>query len=95
MRAAPQGFLRLSGSRDSEQFVDFLDVSHSAATISSCLQESLNKERGQDGLPGFVTVEEDETLQATALEIKDGKIIAIYVMRNPDKLRHLDSNVLQ
>ena len=28
-------------------------------------------------------------LQTTALEIEDGKIAAIYVMRNPDKLRHL------
>jgi len=23
------------------------------------------------------------------LQIEDGKIVAIYVMRNPDKLRHL------
>jgi RNA polymerase sigma-70 factor (ECF subfamily) len=42
-----------------------------------------------NGLPGFVTLEPDDTLQTTALEIEDGKIAAIYVMRNPDKLRHL------
>jgi len=42
-----------------------------------------------NGLPGFVTIEPDDTLQTTALEIDDGKIIAIYVMRNPDKLQHL------
>jgi RNA polymerase sigma-70 factor (ECF subfamily) len=42
-----------------------------------------------NGLPGFVTIEQDDTLQTTALQIEDGKIIAIYVMRNPDKLRHL------
>ena len=42
-----------------------------------------------NGLPGFVTIEKDETLQTTALQIEDGKIVAIYVMRNPDKLRHL------
>jgi RNA polymerase sigma-70 factor, ECF subfamily len=42
-----------------------------------------------NGLPGFVTVEHDDTLQTTALDIEDGKIVAIYVMRNPDKLRHL------
>lgn len=42
-----------------------------------------------NGLPGFVTVEQDNTLQTTALQIEDGKIVAIYVMRNPDKLRHL------
>jgi RNA polymerase sigma-70 factor (ECF subfamily) len=48
-----------------------------------------------NGLPGFVTVEADNTLQTTALEIEDGKITAIYVMRNPDKLRHLGSNIIQ
>jgi RNA polymerase sigma-70 factor (ECF subfamily) len=44
-----------------------------------------------NGLPGFVTVEADETLQTTALEIVDGKVIGIYIVRNPDKLRHLES----
>ena len=42
-----------------------------------------------NGLPGFVTREPDGELQTTALEIEDGKIAAIYVVRNPDKLRHL------
>lgn len=42
-----------------------------------------------NGLPGFVTMEADGELQTTALEIEDGKIAAIYVMRNPDKLKHL------
>jgi len=42
-----------------------------------------------NGLPGFVTIEQDATLQTTALQIEDGEIAAIYVMRNPDKLRHL------
>jgi RNA polymerase sigma-70 factor (ECF subfamily) len=46
-----------------------------------------------NGLPGFVTIEEDDTLQTTALEITDGRIAAIYVMRNPDKLRHLGEAV--
>ncbi len=41
------------------------------------------------GLPGFVTREADGELQTTALDIEDGRIAAIYVMRNPDKLRHL------
>jgi RNA polymerase sigma-70 factor (ECF subfamily) len=47
-----------------------------------------------NGLPGFITVEQDNTLQTTALQIEDGKILAIYVMRNPDKLRHLDPRVI-
>lgn len=42
-----------------------------------------------NGLPGFVTLEADGELQTTALEIEDGKVAAIYVVRNPDKLRHL------
>jgi RNA polymerase sigma-70 factor (ECF subfamily) len=46
-----------------------------------------------NGLPGFVTVEEEDTLQTTALDIADGRISAIYVMRNPDKLRHLGEAV--
>jgi RNA polymerase sigma-70 factor, ECF subfamily len=41
-----------------------------------------------NGLPGFVTAEEDGA-QTTALEIEDDKIVAIYIMRNPDKLRRL------
>jgi len=42
-----------------------------------------------NGLPGFVTLEHDDTLQTTALEVVDGKIVGIYVTRNPDKLAHL------
>lgn len=47
-----------------------------------------------NGLPGFVTAESDGTLQTTALEIVDGKVLGVYVMRNPDKLRHLDEGTL-
>lgn len=46
-----------------------------------------------NGLPGFVTREADGVLQTTALLIEDGLIRAIYVMRNPDKLRHLEKAV--
>lgn len=42
-----------------------------------------------NGLPGFITLEADGELSTTALEIEDGKIAVIYVVRNPDKLRHL------
>ena len=42
-----------------------------------------------NGLPGFVSLEADGELQTTALDVEDGKITAIYVVRNPDKLRHL------
>ena len=47
-----------------------------------------------NGLPGFVTIEGDDTLQTTALQIEDGRVVAIYVMRNPDKLRHLDGHAI-
>ena len=46
-----------------------------------------------NGLPGFVTREADGVLQTTALLIDEGRIKAIYVMRNPDKLRHLEGTV--
>ncbi|RKG67989.1 sigma-70 family RNA polymerase sigma factor [Corallococcus sp. CA054B] len=39
-----------------------------------------------DGLPAFVTLEADGTLQTTALGIEDGRIVALYITRNPDKL---------
>jgi len=42
-----------------------------------------------NGLPGFVTREADNELQTTALQIENGQIVAIYVMRNPDKLRRI------
>ena len=42
-----------------------------------------------NGLPGFVSIEADGEVQTTALEIEEGKIAAIYVVRNPDKLKHL------
>jgi RNA polymerase sigma-70 factor, ECF subfamily len=41
-----------------------------------------------NGLPGFITNEHDG-VQTTALEIADGRIAGVYIMRNPDKLRHL------
>lgn len=42
-----------------------------------------------NGLPGFISREADGELQSTALEIVGGKVAAIYIVRNPDKLRHL------
>ncbi|QDE89170.1 RNA polymerase sigma factor SigJ [Myxococcus xanthus] len=40
-----------------------------------------------DGLPAFVTLEKDGTLQTTALGIEGGRVATIYVTRNPDKLQ--------
>jgi RNA polymerase sigma-70 factor, ECF subfamily len=44
-----------------------------------------------NGLPGFVTREPGGVLQTTALVIENGRISGIYIVRNPDKLRHLES----
>jgi len=46
-----------------------------------------------NGLPGFVS-EEQDGVQTTALEVADGRIVGIYVVRNPDKLRHLDGRTM-
>ncbi|VXB68138.1 sigma-70 family RNA polymerase sigma factor [Massilia sp. 9I] len=43
------------------------------------------------GLPGQVTLEADALPQAMAVQIDGGKVTAIYVVRNPDKLGHLAS----
>jgi len=42
-----------------------------------------------DGLPGYVSIDRGALLQTTALEIRDGRVAAIYITRNPDKLRHV------
>ncbi|MDB5654531.1 MAG: polymerase sigma factor SigJ [Tardiphaga sp.] len=42
-----------------------------------------------DGLPGYLSHERDGVLQTTALQIEDGRITAIYITRNPDKLQRV------
>jgi RNA polymerase sigma-70 factor (ECF subfamily) len=42
-----------------------------------------------NGLPGVIVDAPEGTVQTTAFEIEDGVIRALYVVRNPDKLRHL------
>ncbi|MGN6095300.1 MAG: sigma-70 family RNA polymerase sigma factor [Bosea sp. (in: a-proteobacteria)] len=39
-----------------------------------------------DGLPGYLSLERGGTIQATALDIRDSHIVAVYVVRNPEKL---------
>jgi len=43
-----------------------------------------------NGLPGFVLTWPDGTAQTLALEIEQGAIATIYVVLNPDKLRHIE-----
>ena len=47
-----------------------------------------------NGLPGYITLEPDGELQTTTLEIVDGKVSSVYIMRNPDKLGHLEGAAL-
>jgi hypothetical protein len=42
-----------------------------------------------DGLPGYISLERDGVLQTTAVAIEDGRITAVYITRNPDKLSHI------
>ena len=46
-----------------------------------------------NGLPGFITIERGDILQTTALEIEHERVVGIYVVRNPDKLRHMADTV--
>jgi len=42
-----------------------------------------------NGLPGVIVDAPEGPVQTAAIEIEGGVIRAIYVVRNPDKLRHL------
>lgn len=42
-----------------------------------------------NGLPGWLTIEKDGLPQVLTLDVANGRIQAVYVVRNPDKLRHL------
>jgi RNA polymerase sigma-70 factor, ECF subfamily len=42
-----------------------------------------------NGLAGFVMREDDGAISTLAIEHRDGRIVTIYVTRNPDKLAHV------
>lgn len=42
-----------------------------------------------NGAPGFVTIEPGNVLQTTAIGLRGGRIVAVWIVRNPDKLAHL------
>ncbi|WP_293854072.1 sigma-70 family RNA polymerase sigma factor [uncultured Alsobacter sp.] len=42
-----------------------------------------------DGLPGYISRERGAILQTTALAIECGRVVGIYVTRNPDKLQRV------
>jgi RNA polymerase sigma-70 factor (ECF subfamily) len=43
-----------------------------------------------DGLPGYIAYDQWGNLQTMALVIENGRIIAYYTVRNPDKLIHVE-----
>lgn len=47
-----------------------------------------------NGLPGYVTIEPDGIIQTVALDVVDGRIAQVFIMRNPDKLGHLEGALL-
>ncbi len=42
-----------------------------------------------NGLAGFVVREVDGLIDTMAFEVRDGRVAAIYIVRNPEKLRHV------
>jgi RNA polymerase sigma-70 factor, ECF subfamily len=43
-----------------------------------------------NGMPGIVTFNAEGVQEAVALEIVDGRIAAMYVVRNPEKLKGVE-----
>lgn len=81
-----------------EPIVGIEDVMDLHATLAHIFAEKMSRLLRYafiNGLPGFVSVEQDNVLQTTAIEIENDKVVAIYVTRNPDKLRHLRGQVIQ
>jgi RNA polymerase sigma-70 factor (ECF subfamily) len=49
-----------------------------------------------NGLPGFVMVDRDGNIDTIAtIDIRDGHVVAIYAVRNPDKLAHVSLSSLR
>ncbi len=51
--------------------------------------DSSMEERVVNGHPGFVVFERGHAVTAGSLEMRDGRVSAIYIVRNPEKLRHI------
>ncbi len=51
--------------------------------------------RSNNGMPGFIVDAPEGPVQTVAFEIEGDVIRAVYVVRNPNKLRHLAASVRQ
>ena len=69
-----------------DKILRFLDgvTRKNAALLSTQLRPAT-----VNGMPGFVLREQDGSIDTMAFEQRDGRIAAIYVVRNPEKLRHV------
>jgi RNA polymerase sigma-70 factor, ECF subfamily len=72
---------------------DVMSLHHSLTEIFAETMSQLVCYGFVNGLPGFVSIEPGNVLQTTALEIENEQIVAIYVTRNPDKLRHVRGQI--
>lgn len=70
-------------------FEDVMGLFATFAPVFAASRSRLVRYGFINGLPGFVTIERGDILQTTALQIEDGRVVAVYVVRNPDKLRHM------
>jgi RNA polymerase sigma-70 factor (ECF subfamily) len=86
---ADGGGKRSAAKRPLHGLTRVLQLHKALATIYAKRKSALVRTAFINGLPGFITREADGEFQTTALEIADGKITAIYIVRNPDKLQHL------
>lgn len=74
---------------------DVLNLHASLARLFHASMSRLVRFGFVNGLPGFVTVEQGDVWQTTALAIEDGVVKAIYVTRNPEKTRHVRQELIQ
>ncbi len=42
-----------------------------------------------NGQPGFIVTEPDGSIHTIAIDVRDGVVASIYIVRNPDKLKHI------
>src|SRR5690606_1482235 len=67
-------------------FADVMSIHQKLAAYYAAKRSEFIRAVYINGLPGFITREADGEIQTTALDIEEGKIVGIYVVRNPDKL---------
>jgi RNA polymerase sigma-70 factor (ECF subfamily) len=86
---ADGGGKRPAASEPVVGFAQVMKLQARLATMFAVTASDLVRVGFVNGLPGFVSREADGEYSTTALDIEDGRISAIYVVRNPDKLKHL------